>query len=650
MGSTAERTTRKMFLDLSPIRAVLFALVALLFSSLNAHAQNIMAADARNVKNYGAKGDGVSDDTQAFLDALNQGRDSHPPFFSAAAVYVPPGTYLIKKTLILWRETLLFGEWTDPPTLLLAPDSSDFQNPDDPQPFLVTAGGWKARAYSTDWKTRNDRYNGISNNTFFIFLEDLKVKIGANNPGCDHAILWACAQQTGIRNVAIDGGSASYALEAGLDGGGGVWDGLTITNSVNGVLSSACSEMLVRNCTFNTPVTIGSYYLCCWDFLGCTFNHPKGVTLANRGFVSILDSQFLNRTALNISGPCHLEQIQFADRAAAPANVQANVSSTGLLTQWTSGQVIVDGASVSGSSVSATDTLGLPGTGAAFAYPRPTAACVNIKALGAKGDGASDDTAVIQLALRKYSEIFFPLGTYLVSKPLFVHAGQKLFGQSAGSIIQLAGGGGDFEGGEQAPRVSVQGGGKGVAIVGLWFWNFAERGGCCLWDAGSSSIVMDSQFINLSTSNPEPAWRFRSGGGFIENCWNAGSGAYGLTVNSLDPLWLYSVQEEHYTVTALRIENAANVVGLNVQFETSPTYVSIKNSKSIYLNGVIAGNWNSNSKQLVVIENSKTGLFGLQINRNQSGIVLDRTTSPIRTYGTSDRNGKFVTLDGYVIR
>ena len=43
---------------------------------------------------------------------------------------------------------------------------------------------------------------------------------------------------------------------------------------------------------------------------------------------------------------------------------------------------------------------------------------------------------------------------------------------------------------------------------------------------------------------------------------------------------------------ALRIENAANVVGLNVQFERSPTYVSIKNSENIYLNGVLAGNWN----------------------------------------------------------
>ena len=107
----------------------------------------MMAAGARNVKDYGAKGDGVSDDTQAFLDALNQGRDSKPHFLAAAAVYVPPGTYLIKKTLILWRQTLLFGEWTDPPTLVLAPHSPDFQDTGNQKPFLVTGGGYNLHAY-----------------------------------------------------------------------------------------------------------------------------------------------------------------------------------------------------------------------------------------------------------------------------------------------------------------------------------------------------------------------------------------------------------------------------------------------------------------------------------------------------------------------
>ena len=132
-------------------------------------------------------------------------------------------------------------------------------------------------------------------------------------------------------------------------------------------------------------------------------------------------------------------------------------------------------------------------------FPRPSAICVNIKDLGAKGDGTNDDTTVIQQALRKYSEIFFPLGTYLVSQPLTVRAGQKLFGQSVGSVIQLAGGRAGFEAGKQTPLISVEEGIKGCRFVGLWFRNLADGGQCCLWDADTSSVVMDSEFINQSS-------------------------------------------------------------------------------------------------------------------------------------------------------
>ncbi len=632
-----------------PIRTAVFNFVAFMCIASGAQAQNVLAASARNVKNYGAKGDGVTDDTQAFLNALNQGRNNEFPFRSGAAVYVPPGVYLIKKTLIVWRQTLLFGEWTNPPTLVLAPDSPDFQDPSNSKPFLVTAGGYNVPACSTDWKTRTNQFNGSTNNTFYIFLEDLKIKIGANNPSCDHAILWACAQQTGIRNVFIDGGKATYALEAGLDGGGGVWTGLTVENSLNGVLSSACSEMMVRDCTFNTPVTIGNYYSSNWTFLATTFNSTaSGVTLGDSpGVITILDSKFPNDTPLTTKGKrcVHLENVQCNRVDRFPKNRRA----AGSFRHWTSGKIVKNGVTIVNNNRSPEPPICKATYKSGVTYPRPTAICVNIKDLGAKGDGISDDTAFIQRALRDHSEIFFPLGTYLVTEPLTVSAGQKLFGQSVGSTIQLATGSAGFGAGERTPFLSVNGrGNQGVAIVGLWFWNFADGGKCCLWNADSSSIVMDSEFINKNSSNTQPAWLFGSGGGFVENCWNPGNSAYGVIINSSDPLWLYSVQEEHYTKMALLIEGAANVVGLNVQFETSPTYVSIKNSKNIYFNGVLAGNWNFNSKQLVEVQNSKVSLFGLETNCNRSGIVIDKTTTPFRHYGTSNNDRNFVILNGFI--
>ena len=38
---------------------------------------------------------------------------------------------------------------------------------------------------------------------------------------------------------------------------------------------------------------------------------------------------------------------------------------------------------------------------------------VNIKELGAKGDGLTDDSIIIQTAIDKYDNIYFPNGTYM---------------------------------------------------------------------------------------------------------------------------------------------------------------------------------------------------------------------------------------------
>src|SRR5467141_2282097 len=44
------------------------------------------------------------------------------------------------------------------------------------------------------------------------------------------------------------------AIDTGVDGGGGVWSELTVKNGQSGVLETATSELMVRDCTFNVPV------------------------------------------------------------------------------------------------------------------------------------------------------------------------------------------------------------------------------------------------------------------------------------------------------------------------------------------------------------------------------------------------------------
>src|ERR1700760_3305616 len=95
-------------------------LILLLLLVTHAYAStSILSQGARNVKNassYGgvsAVGDGVTDDTQAFLDALNIGRGNplaENGDFLPVSIYVPPGTYKVSRPLIIWSGTFIFGE------------------------------------------------------------------------------------------------------------------------------------------------------------------------------------------------------------------------------------------------------------------------------------------------------------------------------------------------------------------------------------------------------------------------------------------------------------------------------------------------------------------------------------------------------------
>ena len=67
----------------------------------------------RNVKDYSAKGDGITDDTAAIQRAIDDGnRPNHPGGTTGAPalVYLPAGTYRVSKTLQLWLQTSLVGD------------------------------------------------------------------------------------------------------------------------------------------------------------------------------------------------------------------------------------------------------------------------------------------------------------------------------------------------------------------------------------------------------------------------------------------------------------------------------------------------------------------------------------------------------------
>ena len=84
-----------------------------------------------SVKDLGAKGDGVTDDTQAFLKAIN----------NHVNIYIPQGWYIISEPIVLKSNTNLIGLNPIATQLILNESTPAFSGFGSPQPILETPPG-----------------------------------------------------------------------------------------------------------------------------------------------------------------------------------------------------------------------------------------------------------------------------------------------------------------------------------------------------------------------------------------------------------------------------------------------------------------------------------------------------------------------------
>src|SRR3569833_75201 len=81
----------------------------------------------RNVMDYGAKGDGISDDAAAIQKAIDTGdssgtraaKQTKDKTGQPAVVYFPPGTYAVKSTISNRVGTILMGDPTNRPIIMV---------------------------------------------------------------------------------------------------------------------------------------------------------------------------------------------------------------------------------------------------------------------------------------------------------------------------------------------------------------------------------------------------------------------------------------------------------------------------------------------------------------------------------------------------
>lgn len=464
----------------------------------------------RNVKDFGAKGDGVTDDTAAILAAMDSGRTTNFSTKDPAIVYIPAGTYVVTKSILVYFYTHVVGNFACPPTLLV-PANTNFN-------------GYVLSADTSDSGDHDDEFYRAVMNLNIVF------KGGNPNAGGMH---WSVSQATHIRNVTIDMTATKDAGKTGIfgeNGSGGFMSDLTILGGQVG-LSFGNQQWFFRNLRVEgqSNQCIDLFWDWAFTFVGLTAgNCPVAISFSGgaAGSLLLLDST-LHDTAVGVQTdyPTHTSNLFFERLTAVnvptiTTGLPGPAAGTQTVAAWRQGPWLTAGGAL---APGAQGVVPLTRADAPLEQrPRPSFGPVvaNAYASGAKGDGVTDDTAALQAAITANAQVFLPSGQYLVSAPLTLRAYSVLVGEVM-SMIKIKGSAPVWANAAAPAAVLTAPAGSTVRLADLIFSTDGDDApGAILldWNAGSAGGFWDvhwrieSSVHTLLRVNP-------AAGGYFENAW-----------------------------------------------------------------------------------------------------------------------------------
>ncbi|KAG6333026.1 hypothetical protein ID866_6061 [Astraeus odoratus] len=427
----------------------------------------------RNVKDFGAKGDGVTDDTEAINNAMSSGDrcgggTCGSSTITPAIVYFPPGEYLVSSPIRTYYYTQMIGDAKRPPTLLAA---STFEGSAviDADPYLSDGSQWF-----------------INQNNFYRSVRNLVIDLRQMPPSAPAVGLhWQVSQATSLVNVVVEMSKDNGTQHQGLymeNGSGGFMGDIVFNGGKIGVFVGN-QQFTVRNITINdAEVAVSAPWDWGWTWQGVYINNCKvGFNLTTGtggvGAETIIDAVVKNTeifisttTASNSSlgGSLILDNIKLENVPVAIGVQNGDVVLKGCdyIETWAQGNVYrgTDGqpAFTQGGITGPQKPFGITDSqGRIFGRSHPQYAdyaldqIVSVRSMGAVGDGVTDDTKALQKVFDEYAGcklIFFDAGTYYITDTLVIPAGSQVVGE-AWSVIM--GGGPKFQD-EKNPKVVVQ--------------------------------------------------------------------------------------------------------------------------------------------------------------------------------------------------
>ncbi|KAL2106697.1 hypothetical protein VUR80DRAFT_6331 [Thermomyces stellatus] len=531
----------------------------------------------RNVKEFGAVGDGVADDTQAINDAITlgnrcgQGCDSST--VTPAIVYFPPGTYRVSAPIVAYYYTQLIGDAVNRPTLK-ADAAFVGMAVIDANPYDDTGNNWFT-----------------NQNNFFRQIRNFVIDVTEQPPNSGTGIHWQVAQATSLQNIEFnmrnDPSEANQQQGLFIENGSGGFMTDLVFNGGNFGAWIGSQQFTTRNLEFNNCKT--ALYLAwdwTWSFHNLQINNcGVGIDMANTdgpattvGSVLVLDSKISN-TPVGINtlySPQNTDtnNTLIIDNVDMSENVPVAVSNKGTgaailegntnIASFVQGR-IYNGAD-GGTAVQETQTpvnkpsVLLDESGKVVTRSKPqyedvsASHFISVKKKGAAGDGVTDDSDIIQQVFdeaRPGEIVYFDHGAYMITKTINVPKDIKITGEIWPLIMA---GGDSFFKDQDDPKPVFRVGEPGdvgtVEITELMFetkgpqpgailmeWNVAGEtpGAAGLWDVhfrvgGSAGTEMQSDKCEKTPDvatepNAECVGAFMllhvtpEGSGYFENTW-----------------------------------------------------------------------------------------------------------------------------------
>ncbi|CAK7200150.1 hypothetical protein SEUCBS139899_002840 [Sporothrix eucalyptigena] len=545
----------------------------------------------RNVRDYGAKGDGVTDDTVAIQRAIDTGdasgsRASGKSFGMTgqpAVVYFPAGTYAVKSTVTNRVGTILLGDPTDRPTIKATADFSGTyllvgHDPREPGGECCVPDGARCQGHT-----------------------------GVATPGQCTQLLY--------NDLEIEGGGVGIHLSVTQVH----LKGISFKNVLTGVEIASAVHVTAQKMNF----TGGSVGIDTTSG-GCELLNLIDSSASN---TSVLVKAPVASTAPTVQNSLVLENVIVDTTVASTVQAGQTTAFTGSTepgTAWIHGHVYTN-------ETSETQPLSAPAgkvvpvvrpatlvdkTGAYHTIVQPTyseynlSQVVNVKDVPehpVKGDGLTDDAANIQAILDVSVDkiVYFPYGIYLLGDTVVVPPGSRLVGEA---FTQLSATGSRFKDARHlrpmlqigkpgdigvaqlqdfvftvndalpgAVLVEVNMAGVQPGDVSFFFCNFRMAGarGSQLWKNCSDAKTclaarLAAHLTTTSSSYWEHTWAWSA-----DLDLDGASGSVlaspggGFLIEATRGTWLLGLGVEHHVLYQVNINSAQNVfVGL-MEAETS---------------------------------------------------------------------------------